>query len=142
MPQNTQQPMTSNKPYLLRALHEWIVDNGCTPYLYINTQTKNLRLPAHLADENPLVLNSSPKACKDLQLTNDAISFQARFGGQVFTVHLPIDAIIAIVARENGQGMTFEWDETSADANEDNSHSENSGDNADKPRKSGLKIVR
>ncbi|PIE46401.1 MAG: ClpXP protease specificity-enhancing factor [Gammaproteobacteria bacterium] len=146
MPQNTQQPMTSNKPYLLRALHEWIVDNGCTPYLYINTQAKHLRLPAHLADENPLVLNSSPKACKDLQLTNDAISFQARFSGQVFTVHLPMDAIIAIVARETGQGMTFEWDGPTADSDENNnSHSEKSGDNGDKqekPRKSGLKIVR
>ncbi|PID65760.1 MAG: ClpXP protease specificity-enhancing factor [Gammaproteobacteria bacterium] len=146
MHQNTQQPMTSNKPYLLRALHEWIVDNGCTPYLYINTQANNLRLPAHLANENPLVLNSSPKACKDLQLTNTDISFQARFSGQVFTVHLPIDAIIAIVARENGQGMTFEWDESSADVDENNnSHSENNGDSGDKQeklRKSGLKIVR
>lgn len=143
--------MTSNKPYLIRALHAWICDNDCTPYLYVNTQSDNLRLPTHLLAENPLILNASPNACKDLALDNDAVSFQARFGGEVFDVYLPVSAIIAVVARETGQGMTFEWEKPAADdenaaTEKSNTPSENiektNTNKANKEKKGGLKIVR
>lgn len=142
--------MTDNKPYLIRALHAWICDNECTPYLYINTQTDGLYLPAHLLAENPLILNLSPNACKDLCLENDGISFQARFSGQVFDVYLPIDAVIAIVARENGQGMTFELPVPTGEKPDEEQQKSDNGEKtnvsaAKNPKKSGkkrLKVVR
>lgn len=135
--------MTSNKPYLIRAMHEWIWDNDCTPYLYIDTQVAELQLPEHLFAENPLILNTSPNACKDLDLTNDAVSFQARFGGQVFDVYLPMDAIIAIVARENGQGMTFELSTFSDEAAPEAEKNRDEEQQPSKPsKKGGLKIIR
>ncbi len=116
--------MTSNKPYLLRAIHEWICDNDCTPYLYVNTDVKGLHLPAHLLTENPLILNASLNACRDFDISSDAVSFQARFSGEVFDVYLPNQSILAIVARENGLGMTFEWEgeEVAPDDTENDKH--------------------
>lgn len=133
--------MTNNQPYLLRAVNEWIVDNGCTPYLYVNTQQHEaLKVPEHLMDDNPLVLNISPNACKDLQLNNDAVNFQTRFGGQVFNVHVPMTAVMAIIARENGQGMTFEWaNVTDTPGKHDNPTTR---DDAPQKKESGLKVVR
>lgn len=103
--------MTDNKPYLLRAMYEWICDNELTPYIYVDTRLSGILLPDNLLSESPQVLNISPSACQQLSLTNESVTFQARFAGQVFDVFLPIIAVIAIVARENGQGMTFEVDE-------------------------------
>ncbi len=100
--------MNDSKPYLIRALYEWICDNDCTPYLYVNTAIADVLLPEHLYQDNPLVLNISTSACNQLLLANHEISLQARFSGHVFTVHIPINAVMGIVARENGQGMTFE----------------------------------
>ncbi len=137
--------MNSNKPYLLRALHEWICDNDCTPYLYVNTDAAGLQLPTHLLDENPLVLNTSLNACKDLQLDNEAVSFQARFSGQVYDVYLPMAAIMAIVARENGQGMSFEWASSETDDGDDSAKPqdrEKTDKNTKTPRKNTLKVIR
>ncbi len=135
--------MTSNKPYLLRALHEWICDNDCTPYLYVDTQAAGLVLPAHLSDESPLVLNASYNACKDLQLSNEAISFQARFSGEVAEVYLPMAAVIAIVARETGQGMTFDWDESPAEDEADSADTASmENDSPVAKKKGGLRVVK
>lgn len=133
--------MTSNKPYLIRAIHKWISDNDCTPYLYIDTLVKGLVLPEHLFGDNPLILNASVNACKDLNLADEAISFQARFGGQVFDIYLPIESVIAIIARENGQGMTFEL---SAFTDEYNSKAPEEAEpqTDEQPKKSGLKVIR
>lgn len=145
--------MTDNKPYLIRALHEWMWDNDCTPYLYVNTDCEGLQLPEYLFAENPLILNTSPNACKDLELGNDAISFQARFSGEVFDIYLPMSSIIAIIARETGQGMTFEIPEISdiATDNEDKTNN-NKNDSKDatksnhkssgKKSSGGLKVIR
>ncbi len=141
--------MTDSKPYLIRAIYEWICDNAQTPYLYIDTRVKDLLLPEHLYADNPLILNISPSACQNLQLGNDDITFQARFAGQVFDIYLPIGAIMAIVARENGQGMTFEvvLDESnSSDIDSDNEKAtnNNNSNNKKKPpkKKGGLKVVK
>lgn len=134
----TESAMTSNKPYLIRALHAWISDNGCTPYLYVNTDDKQLQLPEHLLADNPLVLNISFNACKNLQLENNAVSFQTRFSGQVVEVSIPMPAIIALIARENGQGMTFEWETTEPHTSEsDTQHPSKTAE-----KKPGLKIIR
>lgn len=145
--------MTSNKPYLIRALHTWICDNDCTPYLYINTQVESLQLPEHLLADNPLILNASPNACRALSLENDSISFQARFSGQVVDVYLPIASVLAIVARENGQGMTFELIDELSEYTEEEPKKEpkvsattakKSDKEAEKnsTKKTGLKVIR
>lgn len=141
--------MTDSKPYLIRAIYEWICDNEQTPYLYIDTRFNNLLLPEHLYAENPLVLNISPSACQDLQLGNDEITFQARFAGQAFDIYLPIGAIMAIVARENGQGMTFEVVLDESNSSDTNSDNEKAADNSNSDnkkksakKKGGLKVVK
>lgn len=107
--------MTSNKPYLIRAIYEWICDNKCTPYLYVNTTSKGLVLPESLSEESPLILNISPTASVDLKVDTDFISFTARFSGQVFDIYLPLYSILAIVAKETGQGLSFPEEVSPAD---------------------------
>jgi stringent starvation protein B len=99
--------MTSSRPYLIRALYEWIVDNGLTPYLLIDATQEGLNAPLEYADKGKLVLNVAPRAVRALNLGNNAIDFNARFGGSARDVHLPVQAVLAVYARENGQGMLF-----------------------------------
>lgn len=129
--------MTDNKPYLLRAMYEWICDNELTPYLYVDTRISGVFLPNHLLEETPQVLNISPASCQQLLLSNDAVTFQARFSGQVFDVFLPINAIVAIVVRENGQGMTFEVSD-----NPETETTKKSTDKSKEKTSSNLKIVK
>lgn len=99
--------MTSSRPYLIRALYEWIVDNGLTPYLLIDATQEGLNAPLEYADKGKLVLNVAPRAVRALSIGNSAIDFNARFGGSARDVHLPVQAVLAVYARENGQGMLF-----------------------------------
>ena len=97
----------STKPYLLRAIWEWCVDQGFTPYLaaIVDEQT---RVPPGYARDGQIVLNLSSEATGHLQMANDFITFQARFGGVAHSLAIPVGNVIAIYARENGQGMAFE----------------------------------
>ena len=104
--------MNSSRPYLIRAIYEWIVDNNCTPHLLVDVEYPNVRVPPGYASDGQLVLNASPNAVRHLQMSNEAVSFEARFGGTPFSLYLPIPAILAIYARENGQGMVFELEPT------------------------------
>lgn len=99
--------MSPSKPYLLRAIYEWIVDNGMTPHLLVNTEDERVRVPTQFVKDNSIVLNISPGAVRDLLMRNDFISFSARFGGKPHEVLVPISAARMIYARENGQGMTL-----------------------------------
>ena len=99
--------MTSTKPYLLRAIHEWCVDNGFTPYLQVAVDS-HTRVPREHVKDGQIVLNLGLEATHQMSIGNDEISFQARFSGAVFQVVGPIEAVIAIYARDNGQGMRFE----------------------------------
>lgn len=99
--------MTSSRPYLVRAFYEWITDNGLTPYLLVDAEREGLHAPLEYADNGKLVLNIAPRAVRDLNVSNDAITFSARFGGVARDVTVPIPAVLAIYARENGQGMLF-----------------------------------
>jgi stringent starvation protein B len=97
---------TSTKPYMLRAIYEWCTDNGFTPYLavFVNSQVV---VPMQHVKNNEIVLNVSFDATQGLKLDNDAVSFVARFGGVARDIYVPIDNVVAIYARENGQGMAF-----------------------------------
>lgn len=102
--------MKSNRPYLIRALYEWIVDNNCTPYIVADTHLPNVIVPQGFAEDGQIVLNISPSAVKHLLIDNEAVSFEGRFSGVVQSPYLPIISIKAIYAKENGYGMFFEAD--------------------------------
>lgn len=131
------------KPYMIRAIHEWCVDNGLTPHLLVavNAQT---RVPMAYVKDGEIVLNINYSATKDLHIDNDAVVFSARFGGVSQNLYIPTGAIKGIFARENGQGMFFEVEDevdeppvgTSVDTKE------KAGTSPDGKRKPTLKIVK
>ena len=98
---------TSTKPYMLRAIHEWCVDNGLTPHLLVVVD-KQTRVPMGYVKEGEIVLNLNYTATKDLHIDNEQITFSARFGGVSQNLYVPMNAVKGIFARENGQGMFFE----------------------------------
>jgi len=100
--------MNSSRPYLVRALYEWIVDNDCTPHMLVNAEFPKVQVPQGFASDGQIVLNISPNAVRHLHMDNDAVSFEGRFGGVAHTLFVPAGAILGIYARENGQGMVFE----------------------------------
>ena len=96
----------STKPYLIRALHQWCVDHGFTPYLAVFV-TEQVQVPMDYVNNNEIVLNISPDACQNLSLDNDWISLKARFAGVPRDIFVPVGNVMAIYAKENGQGMSF-----------------------------------
>ena len=102
--------MTSHRPYLLRALYEWIADNGMTPPLLVDAAQPGVRVPAHTVKDGKVVLNVAERAVVRLQLDNDSVRFSARFGGVSHPVDVPMAAVVAIYARETGQGMVLPED--------------------------------
>ena len=102
--------MTSHRPYLLRALYEWIADNGMTPHILVDAQLPGVRVPPHTVKEGRVVLNIADRAVAKLELDNEAVRFTARFGGVSHPVVVPVSAVLAIYARETGQGMALPED--------------------------------
>ncbi|HZJ94637.1 MAG TPA: ClpXP protease specificity-enhancing factor [Thiopseudomonas sp.] len=100
--------MNSSRPYILRALHEWIVDNQCTPHLLVDASYPKVKVPPGYTENGQIVLNTSPAAVRYLEIDNQAVSFEALFSGAPFSLYIPIEAVLAIYARENGQGMFFD----------------------------------
>ncbi|HUL12668.1 MAG TPA: ClpXP protease specificity-enhancing factor [Methylococcaceae bacterium] len=100
--------MTSLKPYLIRAIYDWIVHNDCTPYLLVNAEAKDVVAPRQYVEDGRIVLNLRPQAVHGLNLGDRQIEFSARFGGTPMQVRVPVSAVLAIYARENGRGMVFE----------------------------------
>jgi stringent starvation protein B len=99
--------MTSSRPYLVRALYQWIVDNGLTPYLMIDARDESVQVPRAFVEGGRIILNIAPMAVSGLTLGNEEISFNARFAGAPQSIAVPVDRVIAIYAKENGQGMMF-----------------------------------
>jgi stringent starvation protein B len=97
---------TSTRPYLLRALHDWCIDNGFTPYIAVHVDS-TVQVPLEYVKNNEIVLNVGFEATSGLKLGNDFIEFKARFGGSAREIAVPVDHVVAIYARENGQGMAF-----------------------------------
>lgn len=99
--------MTSKKPYLIRACYDWIVDNQLTPYLLINANYPGIDVPLQHVNDGRILLNISPSACRGLHLDNDKIVFTARFAGVATQIFVYPSAVLAIYAKENGEGMEF-----------------------------------
>lgn len=129
-----QQVMTDNKPYLIRAMYEWIEDNQCTPYMVVHTDLPGVRVPVEYVEDGKITLNVAGRSVQDLTLGNDEISFAASFGGVVHYISVPCYAVAALFARENAQGMMFE-----VVAPEDDGGPEDSPPTAGKP---ALKVVK
>jgi len=142
--------LTSTKPYLIRALHEWCTDNGLTPHLLVVVDAQT-RVPMAYVKDGEIVLNVNYSATNDLQIGNDAITFSARFNGAANNLYIPMAAVRGLFARENGQGMFFEVEsETIQASSGDEQETENANDDGTtssekkqpKQQKPSLKIVK
>ncbi|MEO8998107.1 MAG: ClpXP protease specificity-enhancing factor [Rhodanobacter sp.] len=107
--------MSSNRPYLLRAIYDWISDNNLTPYVLVDAGFAGVRVPPQVVKNGQVVLNLAMRAVANLDLGNEWISFQARFSGVSQTIQIPVQAVLALYAQENGQGMMFPADEEGGD---------------------------
>ena len=105
------------RPYLLRALYDWIVDSELTPYLLVAVDSDAVQVPAEYVSEGKIVLNISPVAVRELDLGDGEVTFSGRFGGRPFPVHVPMPSVLAIYAKETGEGMMFEPEQESGDSN-------------------------
>lgn len=110
--------MRSNKPYLLRAFYEWIVDSNCTPIIVIDATNPRCKIPADYVQGGEIVFNVSSTAIRDLDIRNDAVEFKASFSGIIHLISAPIKAIMALYADENNEGIFFDGDEEGDDAQE------------------------
>lgn len=99
--------MKARRPYLLRAMHEWICDSGCTPHVVVDAGVRGVEVPRQFVQDGKIVLNLSWSATAQLTLGSDEVSFSGRFGGTPMSVRIPVGAVLAIYARETGQGMIF-----------------------------------
>jgi stringent starvation protein B len=103
--------MLSNKPYLIRAFYDWIVDSACTPYILVNATFPHCKVPQDFIENGEITLNISPQAIRDLKITKDSVEFRASFSGVVHIIFAPIKSVLAIYANENQQGMFFDYEE-------------------------------
>jgi len=105
--------MISNRPYLLRAFYQWIIDSQCNPILVIDANNPRCKIPQDYIEGGEIVFNISPTAIRDLKITNDLVEFKASFSGVIHIISAPIKAVLAIYAEENGEGIFFDAEEDS-----------------------------
>lgn len=107
--------MLSNRPYLLRAFYQWIVDSGCTPILVIDANNPNCKIPSEFIEGGEIVFNVSSVAVRDFQISNQHIEFRASFSGIGHFISAPVSAILAVYAEENGEGLFLDAEEDEAE---------------------------
>lgn len=138
--------MIPARPYLLRAMHEWLVDNSLTPYILVNAEDKQAEVPRNYVENGKIVLNISPNAVKDLLIDNEWVSFNARFSGHSMAVIFPIRAVMAIFAQEaNDKGMVFqaeEFDQTPPPSKPTPPTTSTTGKDRPERKKPALKVVK
>jgi len=128
--------MTSNRPYLLRALFEWISDNRMTPHVLVDAGINGVDVPEQAVQKGKVILNIDNAAVQELDMGNEWLTFNARFSGKRYTVSVPVEAVLAIYAKENGQGMMFTPDDETSPPSDPDADPE-------KPeRRSHLTVVR
>ena len=145
--------LPSNKPYLLRAVYEWIVDNNATPHVALFAENPDVLVPEQFVEDGKIILNISPTAAEALLIDNESLSFSARFGGKPFNVYAPIGAVLALYASENGEGLSFDLEPFDDTPPEDPSPSvigsvnnggdkPNSSSKSKKSKRPSLKVVK
>jgi stringent starvation protein B len=130
------------RPYLLRAIHEWISDSGETPHIVVDAAAEGVVVPRQYVKDGKIVLNVSFSATSALTLGNDAVSFEARFGGASFQVHVPVRAVLGIYARETGQGMIFPEGDADPDPTDSPPATPASGSAAPAAKRPKLQVVK
>ncbi|MBL3557147.1 MULTISPECIES: ClpXP protease specificity-enhancing factor [Marinobacter] len=139
--------MTSSRPYLVRAFNEWILDNDCTPYIVVDAGIQGVQVPTEHVANGQIVLNISPGAVRGLVIGNGALEFSARFGGVPMQVFIPLQAVMAVYAKENGEGMVFGSEPGSPDPEgpegKDGDSAGDNGQNGERPSgRPTLKVVK
>jgi stringent starvation protein B len=129
--------MTSSRPYLIRAMYQWIADNGMTPHLLVDVSIDGVQVPSEHVQNGKIILNIAPMAISSLVLGDADITFSARFSGQTMNLFLPIEAVLAVYAKENGQGMMFSEDDGAISAPDNDNDPD-----PDKPKKPSLRVVK
>lgn len=107
--------MISNKPYLLRAFYQWIIDSACTPILVVDATQPKCKIPVDYIEDGEIVFNVSPTAIRDLKITNELVEFKASFSGIIHIISAPVSAILAIYAEENNEGLFFDAEDENSD---------------------------
>ena len=130
--------MTSSRPYLVRAMYQWITDNGMTPHLLVDVSVDNVQVPAEHIQNGKIILNIAPMAISSLVLGDEEITFSARFSGQPMGIYIPVEAVLAVYTKENGQGMMFSEDDGAISSDE----SDDPDPDPDKPTRPNLRVVK
>jgi stringent starvation protein B len=125
--------MTPLKPYLIRSVYEWIVDNDLTPHLLVNADANKGNLPVDFVEDGKIVLNIRPQAVEALSLGNELIEFNARFSGKPMTITASVNAVLAIYAKENGKGLVFD---------QENNDGDDTPPEQPSPSKPGLRLIK
>lgn len=128
--------MTSSRPYLVRAMYQWIADNGLTPHLLVDVSIDGVQVPAEHVQNGKIILNIAPMAISGLVLGDAEITFNASFSGQSMALRVPIAAVLAVYAKENGQGMMFSEDDGAISSDDGNEP------DPDKPKRPSLRVVK
>lgn len=131
--------MTSSRPYLVRAMYQWIADNGMTPHLLVDVAIDGVQVPDEHVQNGKIILNIAPMAVTGLVLGDDDVTFSARFSGKSRELYVPIDAVLAVYAKENGQGMMFSEDDGASTSRDDKNDPE---PDPDKPKRPSLRVVK
>ena len=140
--------MRSSRPYLIRALNDWILDNNATPHIVVDAGLTGVQVPADYVSNGQIVLNINPSAIQGLLLGDEAVEFTARFGGVPVSVYVPIYAVMAVYAKENGQGMVFgqepgDPDPPEGPGSDQGSQDSGNGESSDSPSgRPNLKVVK
>ena len=132
--------MTSSRPYLVRAMYQWIADNGMTPHLLVDVTIDGVLVPPEHVQNGKIILNIAPMAVSSLVLGDEEVSFSARFSGQSMGIVIPVDAILAVYAKENGQGMMFSEDDGAVSSPDDDG--DDPEPDPDKPKRPTLRVVK
>jgi len=135
--------MTSSRPYLIRAMYQWITDNGMTPHLLVDVAVDGVQVPAEHVQNGKIILNIAPMAIGSLVLADDEITFNARFSGQSMSIYIPIEAVLAVYAKENGQGMMFTDDDGAVSSDDDSDPDpDDPGSGGSKAKRPNLRVVK
>jgi stringent starvation protein B len=132
--------MTSSRPYLVRAIYQWITDNGMTPHLLVDVGVDGVLVPVEHVQNGKIILNIAPMAISGLVLGDSDITFNARFSGKSQSLYVPIEAVLAVYAKENGQGMMFSEDDGAVSSSDGDDDPEDPGPG--KPTRPALRVVK
>jgi len=133
--------LTPTRPYLARAIYEWICDNQLTPYLLVDATQPHTDVPQQFVKDGQIVLNIVPHAVHQLLISNDAVTFSARFGGVSKDIYVPIQAVLGIYARENGQGLFFDPGEYEHTQNDEDALKSSTEEQTEQPKKKWTRFI-